>query len=213
MLRAIASSYRRDRCNTEIDCSDKSDEYNCNYLNFGANYAKELIPRDEKGDAVVIYMNVSVLAFPSIDTVNLKFTADFFLNLRWYDLRIDFRDLNDITSLNQLSEKNRQNIWTPSLAFVNALGPYQTVVDMQTSGSLVREDEPLDEDFSLSTEGTSCVERLHIDCRLTIWLISCSAMLFSGRSNSILLTREYYNDYGCEFDLLYYPFDTQVMQQ
>ena len=33
----------RDRCNTEIDCTDKSDEYFCSYLEFGDNYAKEVI--------------------------------------------------------------------------------------------------------------------------------------------------------------------------
>lgn len=43
--------------------------------------------------------------------------------------------------------------------------------------------------------------------RLYVVLI---AMLFSGKNNSILLTREYYQDYSCEFDLHYYPFDTQV---
>ena len=48
-------------------------------------------------------MSLSVLAFTSIDTVNLKFTADYYLNLRWYDLRIDFRDLNEVTALNALS--------------------------------------------------------------------------------------------------------------
>ena len=37
-----------------------------------------------------------------------------------------------------------------------------------------------------------------------------SAMLFSGRTNAIYLTREYYQDYACAFDLAYYPFDTQV---
>ena len=35
-------------------------------------------------------------------------------------------------------------------------------------------------------------------------------MLFSGHTNSILITREYYQDYGCNFDLQYYPFDTQM---
>ena len=35
-------------------------------------------------------------------------------------------------------------------------------------------------------------------------------MLFSGKDNSISLRREYYKDYACEFDLLYYPFDTQM---
>ncbi len=83
--------FASNRCNTEIDCGDKSDEYHCSYLNFGPNYAKELIPRDEEGEAVVVKMNISILAFPEIDNVNLKFTTDFFLNLRWYDLRVDFR--------------------------------------------------------------------------------------------------------------------------
>ena len=71
-----------DKCNTEIDCADKSDEINCDYLRFGSNYAKELIPREGK-DALVVYLNISVIAFPNIDTVNLKFTADYYLNLRW----------------------------------------------------------------------------------------------------------------------------------
>ena len=79
------------KCNTEIDCADKSDEINCDYLRFGLNYAKDLIPRDESGEIFIVYMNVSILAIPSIETVSLSFTSDFYLNLRWYDLRIDFR--------------------------------------------------------------------------------------------------------------------------
>ena len=37
-----------------------------------------------------------------------------------------------------------------------------------------------------------------------------SAMLFPGSNNAILLRREYYQDFSCEFDLRYYPFDTQA---
>ena len=35
-------------------------------------------------------------------------------------------------------------------------------------------------------------------------------MLFSGHENAISLTREYYHDYACDFELSFYPFDTQV---
>ena len=45
--------------------------------------------RDRAGNTFLVYINVSVLALPFIETVNLKFTADFFLNLRWYEIRID----------------------------------------------------------------------------------------------------------------------------
>ena len=37
-------------------------------------------------------------------------------------------------------------------------------------------------------------------------------MLFSGHENAISLAREYYIDYRCEFDLTFYPFDTQVFE-
>jgi hypothetical protein len=69
-----------------------------------------------------------------------------------YDLRIDFRDLNNVTSLNSLGITDSESIWTPRLGFTNALGPYQTTVDALTSGVLVRESDPLPEDVTLSTE-------------------------------------------------------------
>lgn len=44
-------------------------------------------------------------------------------------------------------------IWTPKIAFVNALGPIQTEVDKLSDGVLVKEDEPLGEDVALFREG------------------------------------------------------------
>lgn len=103
-------------------------------------------------------------------------------------MRVDFRDLNTVSSLNALSLQDSVAIWSPRLGFTNALGPFQTTVDDLTAGVLIRESEPLPEDITLSTE----------------------AMLFAGESNSIFLSREYYQDYGCSFDLRYYPFDAQI---
>ena len=146
--------FHSDRCNNEYDCDDKSDEQNCKYLKFGEeSYVKELIPRDVSGNPAKVYINISVLAFPNIDTVTLKFTADFYLNLRWYDPRIEFQDLNNITSLNSLNTHGRDSIWTPRLAFNNALGPVQTTVDELTVGLLHREGKPLPEDVYQANEG------------------------------------------------------------
>ena len=38
------------------------------------------------------------------------------------------QDLNNFTSLNSLGETDQSVIWTPRLAFVNALGPYQVLL-------------------------------------------------------------------------------------
>ena len=69
------------------------------------------------------------------------------------DLRIDFRDLNNVTSLNVLDSTNRDLIWYPKLGFTNALGPFQTEVDELTTGVLIREGDPMDEDITLAIEG------------------------------------------------------------
>ena len=58
-----------------------------------------------------------------------------------------------MTFLNSLSGDDRESIWVPQLGFINALGPFQTTVDELTTGVLIREDNPLPEDFSFSTEG------------------------------------------------------------
>ena len=88
----------------------------------------------------------------------------------------------------------------------------QTQVDELTSGVLVREDPaPLPEDITLSTECKNFAI-ISIFEQVPIYVFF-SAMLFSGKSNAIYLTREYYQEYGCPFDLYYYPFDTQVCQK
>lgn len=143
------------RCNTAVDCNDKSDEYGCSYLRIGNDYSKTSIPRATGGGPLIIHMNVSVLAFPNIDSFHLKFTADFFLNLRWHDNRIAFRDLNKASLLNSLGAEDMMKVWTPHLVFFNALGPYTTVVDSKTNMRLLMEDEPLLEDMTQSVEGNS----------------------------------------------------------
>ena len=54
----------------------------------------------------------------------------------------------------KLDYDDRQSLWVPKLAFLNALGPFNTVNDGSTNGLLIRQSNPLDEDISLATEGT-----------------------------------------------------------
>ena len=78
------------------------------------------------------------------------------INLKWfyrYDLRIDYRDLNNVTSLNVLDSMDKGKIWYPKLGFTNALGPFQTQMDDLTSGVLIREGDPIKEDVTLAIEG------------------------------------------------------------
>jgi len=120
--------------------------------------------------------------------VNLAFTADYYVNLRWYDGRLNYKDLNDNSLLNGVQTEALVRLWAPQLAFTNALGPFQTVVDELSVATIVLENNPWHDDISQSLEYYG----------------------FSAYENSLNLQREYYQEFACEFDLLYYPFDTQV---
>lgn len=89
------------RCNHKIDCSDQSDETDCQYVGFTSGYLKQLIPANEPSeddnkeatDQQFVYINVTIKSFPNIDTVSLQFTASFYLNIRWFGSRLTFHNL------------------------------------------------------------------------------------------------------------------------
>ena len=133
-----------------------------------------------------------------------------------------------------MDSKDKKYIWKPRLAFLNALGPTteeQSLHDELSSVTLIKENkEYLQEDISLPREGILLVRYSHnriyglhyyenkshinsfcIDILfLSSWYL---ARLLSGNNNSISLKRKYTQQYTCNFDLFYYPFDTQVRIQ
>ena len=136
-------------------------------------YAEQLSPSSKGTDPLYIYLNVSILALPSIKTVDLQFTADYFINMRWYDHRLAFKDLNDKAVLNGVNTLDLVRIWTPALKFLNALGlqnksiiyhllnfldifllagPYQTVVDDLNVCTIILENPPTFDDYFKSIE-------------------------------------------------------------
>ena len=102
-----------------------------------------------------MFFSIALGAFTEIDVSNYKLKSDYDLNLRWYDPRLQFRDLNDLSAFNNLEEEDRTFLWSPRLAFVNALGPADRSMSDESSMRLVKEEtEPLREDFSLPREGS-----------------------------------------------------------
>ncbi|XP_059086853.1 uncharacterized protein LOC131883401 isoform X1 [Tigriopus californicus] len=178
------------KCNSVLDCQDGSDEEDCEFLMVDESYAKDKLPkRGNEKSPLEVFFSIDIGAFPEIDSTNFKVNSDYDINLRWYDPRLKFRDLNNETKFNGLNAEESTHLWSPKLEFVNALGPVKQDRDDFGSLRLIKEEtEALPQDFSLSRE----------------------ARLYSGEKNSISLQRRYSLDHSCEFDLYYYPFDTQV---
>ena len=135
------------KCNVHRDCNDGSDEVNCDLIKWklSNSYKAEVAPY---GTPLKIFISANILAFPSIDTIGLKFTADFFLNLRWYDPRLHWKNLQDEYTVNALDDANKFSVWTPRLSFENALGNIITELDKSTLLFILKESQPrLDEHY------------------------------------------------------------------
>ena len=115
-----------------------------------------------------------------------------------YDGRLIFKDLNSNSLLNGVQTSALNHLWTPQLAFVNALGPYQTVVDDISVCTIVLEENPTFNDL------TNSLECKYKDCKRTIWIKRVSDYGFDANTNAINLEREYYQVFSCEFNLYYY---------
>ena len=103
-------------------------------------------------DPINLYINISIIAVPEINTKELKFTVDFEINLRWFDSRLHFWNLQNRSIINRMKQKDQEVMWKPELLFVNALGPPVDNVGSSTV-VLVKQGNPLKENISLHKEG------------------------------------------------------------
>ena len=132
---------------------------------------------------------MEILALPEIDTLGLSFTADFDLNMRWVDPRLTFYDLRGTAELNSLSSAVQAKVWSPKLAFTNAKIIGGTLVDDTTTTVIARK----------------CLCPAPDDVRMAV-----ESNVYEGIKSNILQKREYFIDWTCDYNLLFYPFDTQV---
>ena len=76
----------------------------------------------------------------------------------------------------------------PALSFPNARQAEGTLVDELTFTRILKNGEPLADSTQNAVE----------------------ALIYEGIDSRIIMTREYFVKFNCDFDLLMYPFDTQV---
>ena len=87
-----------------------------------------------------------------IDTLELYYTADFVLTMRWRDPRLEWYDLRGATDLNTLNREDQSRIWSPTLSFTNAKIIGGSKVDSITSTVVQRIGQPLPDDIARALE-------------------------------------------------------------
>ena len=140
---------------------------------------------------VPLTVNISLTEFEvvSVAEVNHKFTAKFVLTYEWFERRIVWHNLKKLENQNELPERKFEQVFVPTLIFRNTKTRQTSQLDGRTKvfgrlkGNLTKsEPEELEE-----------------------------VALYPGTDNPIVYSRYYYLELTENFNLLYYPFDEQLM--
>ena len=108
--------------------------------------------------------------------------------MSWIDPRVAFLNLKHETYHNILPETEKRFLWCPRVTFSNTPAQDWSVTDNETLVTVRREGAPV---VSMDPD-TSTVNK------------------FSGRENSMTMTRVYSTSWLCDYDMANYPFDTQI---
>ena len=117
-----------------------------------------------------------------------KFVTQFVLFLSWYDFRLSLYNMKNNINLNTLKRQEKESIWVPKLVFSNTKQKEITKND-DKSFTVARRDSIYE------YSGTDIKENI---------------LIFSGGNNPFVISRSYDIEWICDYDMRWYPFDTQV---
>ena len=120
-------------CDNVKHCEDNSDETNCTMVIFPEFYDKLLPPTKLDDDIfktsnsaksiiqslTMIDGNFTVLDVLDVDEIDSTFDIYFKLDMRWYDINLKYRFLNDLDDKNGFNQSELAKIWRPEIQFIH----------------------------------------------------------------------------------------------
>ena len=178
------------RCDRIINCPDRSDEINCDFLIFHNAYLKEIPPSPSKKSrmkTLEVKVKVNLLSILEITEVENSIELQFGLHISWLDSRLQMKNLQADKNLNTLTEAHRNKIWIPELVFHNTQSKQKTLVDKDSFVTIDRVNK-------FVRNKKSELQNTYI---------------YKGSENPLTIARVYNVRFLCEFDMSIFPFDTQ----
>lgn len=133
------------RCDSKDDCSDLSDEDDCQITLLPKGYRSERPPENSTADGIsYLGSTVEILRFMDISDVRRLVSVEFVIELTWLDPRPRYLNLRDTMEWNQLHERDRRGVWRPQLKFPNVLNGDISLLDEQVFLRRIGQPEPAD---------------------------------------------------------------------
>lgn len=139
------------RCDSSLDCSDQSDERECNRVAVPEGYSNKLPPPRIDGEPIPLYTMYSIRTIRSLDLQNFRISIDLSVEMKYLDTRLQYRNLQEDRRSNKLD--NWEEVWSPNLKIVDGTrGLISRTID--NKGLFVfKSSEPLPDDDSTIYEG------------------------------------------------------------
>ena len=126
------------------------------------------------------------------------------IKLIWIDPRVWFYNLNSVESSNVLSNEERRSIWVPTISLVNTASKVFCFILLD----LVFFFYP--QDFTISDNRSEILVQKRGQHTISTDIEAKNNFLYEGKENLLKISRGYVANWICDFDMNFYPFDTQV---
>ena len=186
----------KERCDQMLNCQDESDEEDCKTVVLKKSYRKVAPPALLGADGEVIPATVQVsltlLDISAIreaaNEIDIKFTTE----LKWTEPRATYHNLKEGVSQNSLEKSEAAHLWVPNLIYRNNKDNDDILSGFRHSK------------FRINRNGTFRRSGLEFVNEFEI---------FMGKDNPIIMIQSYTKVFKCKYNLVAFPFDTQVGRQ
>ena len=131
-------------CNGRLDCTDGSDEIDCDKIHISKSYLKDVPPitvvTDEgKSKAGKVKLNISLTleSILDLDEVKSLMKLKIKLNVSWEDSRLKYIKMHP-KKLNSITLSQKKSLWLPHLIFDNTNDVTQVSFDDDLSYGMIQ---------------------------------------------------------------------------
>ena len=135
-------------------------------------------------------MSVTVVSILQVDIVGGFFRTRFVLERQWLDSQLSYQNLNADDRLNLVGPEEAASIWFPQVSFLNMASPEDSS-EFKFNHQYILERNPGNE--------FDPIDVTTVD----------NAYVYSGKENKHFISKEFTTLWLCQFDMKWYPFDTQ----